>query len=180
MLVCCQIWCMLPASLELPVLHASGGMQPSGAVLAQTVWGRNGRRLIGEVLLHFTSSVALSLNPELCHSPALAQPHPCWSQPWSSLPDLTSEVSSLKLFKLEGKSYCRWGKYCWKILTAFSRCWTALGIPQPCQRGWQPLPLSLQNGQVLLLLNHLVWLYLVRNYSHAKPILQWEGWNNAV
>lgn len=141
---------MLSASLELPALHASGGMQLSGAILAQTTsWERNGGKLIGEVLFHFTSFVSLSLIPQLCHSPALAQPHLCWSQPWSPLSNLTSEMSSCKVVLGRREKLPRIRKILLKNTDSFLRVVDCLGDSPALPGNKAPLSFSLQNSQVL-------------------------------
>lgn len=144
-------------------------MEHNGTTLAQSaVWEKAGERLIVEVLLRSTSSVVVSLIPELCWSPMPAQPHPCWSQPLSPLADLTSDVSSqkgnlIRRGKLLSRSKILLKNTDRALLWVVGLCWPV----------WHPLllvTLSLQVSLVLLL-DHLVWLYLVRNHSHVKLTL---------
>lgn len=70
---------------------------------------------------------------------------------------LTSEVSSHKVVLVRRENLLRIRKMLLKNTVSFLRVVDCLGIPLPCQRVWQPLPLSLQKSQVLLFLNHLGW-----------------------
>lgn len=120
--------CSVGPGCTLPAFHASGRMQLSGAILAQnTLWERNGGKLIGEVLLPFASSVSLPLLPELCHNLALFQPHFCWSQTWSPLSHLTSEGSSCKVVLVRREKLLRIRKILLKNTDSFLKVVDCLG-----------------------------------------------------